>query len=137
MAGTGKTTVVIQILRKLVQAEPDCKILMTASTHNGETARDLPCRGSYFTVSAVDNVLERFIEENKTHKLLREDQILRVATDVSKVNKDLRSYTIDARVGGDLNENRKLQKQAQDRVAAANLIFTTCAGKLRLVVSLI
>ncbi|KAJ7639972.1 putative restrictase [Mycena polygramma] len=84
---------------------------MTASTHN-----------------AVDNVLERFAEMNKTEKILEEQQILRVATDVSKVNKALQSFTIDARVGGDMNENNKLFKKAQERLKAAVVVFTTCAG---------
>ncbi|KAK0477884.1 RNA-directed RNA polymerase [Armillaria novae-zelandiae] len=111
--GTGKTTVVVQILRKILQSsqEPP-KILMTASTHN-----------------AVDNVLERFVKENNEGHYLRDEQILRVATDVSKVNKDLQGFTIDARVGGDMNENNRLFKQAQKRLNDANLVFTTCAGK--------
>lgn len=77
---------------------------------------------------AVDNVLERFIELNKEHRLLPDDLILRVATDHSKVNKALQSYTIDARVGGDLHENSRLNRQAQQRVNAARLVFTTCTG---------
>lgn len=81
-------------------------------------------------VIAVDNVLERFVKMNETHTLLQEDQILRVATDISKVNKDLHQYTIDARVGGDMNENNRLFKQAQQRVKAALIVFTTCAGRL-------
>ncbi|KAJ6607939.1 RNA-directed RNA polymerase [Mycena sp. CBHHK59/15] len=89
----------------------ETKILMTASTHN-----------------AVDNVLERFLDLNKTHNILREDQILRVATDISKVNKKLQNFTIDARVGGDMNENNKLYKKAQERLKAAIIVFTTCAG---------
>ncbi|KAF8631095.1 hypothetical protein AX17_005140 [Amanita inopinata Kibby_2008] len=109
--GTGKTTVVIQILRRFLSIVTRSKILMTASTHN-----------------AVDNVLERFIEINRTERLLREEQILRVSTDQSKVNKALRDYTIDARVGGDLNENNRLLKKAQERVEAAVIVFTTCAG---------
>ncbi|KAF8555926.1 RdRP-domain-containing protein [Imleria badia] len=109
--GTGKTTVVVQILRYLLRKSPDCKILMTASTHN-----------------AVDNVLERFLELNRENRLLSDDLILRVATDHSKVNKALQSYTIDARVGGDLHENNRLHRQAQQRVNAARLVFTTCAG---------
>ncbi|KAF9494277.1 RdRP-domain-containing protein [Pleurotus eryngii] len=112
--GTGKTTVVIRILEKLLQnANNEAKILMTASTHNGKS---------------VDNVLERFVVLNKKAHLLTEDQILRVATDQSKVNKSLQHYTIDARVGGDLNENNKLAKQALARVKSAVIIFTTCAG---------
>lgn len=36
-AGTGKTTVVIRILEKLLHnANDEAKILMTASTHNGK-----------------------------------------------------------------------------------------------------
>ncbi|KAJ7811000.1 RNA-directed RNA polymerase [Mycena olivaceomarginata] len=97
--GTGKTTVV------------KTKILMTASTHN-----------------AVDNVLERFIEMNKEAKILEESQILRVATDVGKVNPALRSFTIDDRVGGDMNENNKLFKKAQERLKAAVLVFSTYSG---------
>ncbi|KAK2464629.1 hypothetical protein APHAL10511_003322 [Amanita phalloides] len=111
--GTGKTTVVIQILRRFLATATHSKILMTASTHN-----------------AVDNVLERFIKINREERLLpnEEEQLLRVATDQSKVNKALRNYTIDARVGGDLNENNKLLKKAKQRVENAVIIFTTCAG---------
>lgn len=109
--GTGKTTVVVQILRYLLRKFGECKILMTASTHN-----------------AVDNVLERFLKINQQDNLLPDEVILRVATDHSKVNKALQSYTVDARVGGDVHENNKLQKQAQQRVNAARIVFTTCAG---------
>ena len=82
----------------------------------------------FWLVLAVDNVLERFIKINADEGLLPEEQILRVATDVSKVNQSLQNYTINARVGGDMNENNKLFKQAQDRVEKAKLVFTTCAG---------
>ncbi|KAJ8087712.1 hypothetical protein PM082_006548 [Marasmius tenuissimus] len=110
--GTGKTTVIVQILRGLIATkDEDARILMTASTHN-----------------AVDNVLERFVEVNRRHQILREEQILRVATDISKVNKDLQSFTIDARVGGDMNENNRLYKKAKERLDAAVVVFTTCAG---------
>ncbi|KAL4068636.1 RNA dependent RNA polymerase-domain-containing protein [Scleroderma yunnanense] len=109
--GTGKTTVVVQILCFLLVKFPECKILMTASTHN-----------------AVDNVLERFLKVNKERRLLLDEVILRVATDHSKVQKALQSYTVDARVGGDINENNRLQKQAQKRVNDARIVFTTCAG---------
>ncbi|KAG7097929.1 hypothetical protein E1B28_005240 [Marasmius oreades] len=110
--GTGKTTVIVQILRGLVKTKDEtARILMTASTHN-----------------AVDNVLERFVEMNKRFEILGEEQILRVATDISKVNKDLQSFTIDARVGGDMNENNKLYKKAKERLDAAVVVFTTCAG---------
>ena len=81
---------------------------------------------------AVDNVLERFIAENDKADLLKEEQILRVATDQTKVNQSLQHYTINARVGGDMNENNRLVKQAQDRVKKAILVFTTCAGAILL-----
>ncbi|KAF8056611.1 RNA-directed RNA polymerase [Lyophyllum atratum] len=112
--GTGKTTVVVDILRDIIKKSSGGdlpKILMTASTHN-----------------AVDNVLERFVAINGKEELLPEQQILRVATDQSKVNEDLKHYTVDARVGGDTNENNRLAKKAQERVKAAVLVFTTCAG---------
>ncbi|KAH9477349.1 Regulator of nonsense transcripts 1-like protein [Psilocybe cubensis] len=83
-------------------------------------------------VIAVDNVLERFIAINDSEHLLNEEQILRVATDQSKVNPSLHHYTVNDRVGGDMNENSKLFKQAQNRVenAARNnfWIHLTCAG---------
>ncbi|PPQ66641.1 hypothetical protein CVT24_006933 [Panaeolus cyanescens] len=112
--GTGKTTVMVQILCDIIKsygAEHLPKIIMTASTHN-----------------AVDNVLERFIRVNELENLLAEEQILRVATDQSKVNVNLQHYTINARVGGDMMENNRLLKQAQNRVEKAKLVFTTCAG---------
>lgn len=79
----------------------------------------------------MDNVLERFVAVNATEHLIPEEQILRVATDQSKVNENLKNYTVDARVGGDTNENNKLAKKAQQRVKAAVLVFTTCAGMER------
>jgi hypothetical protein len=86
----------------------------------------------FLLLLAVDNVLERFIKINTDAGLLPEEQILRVATDVTKVNQSLQNYTINARVGGDMNENNKLFKQAQDRVDKARLVFTTCAGMMNL-----
>lgn len=76
----------------------------------------------------MDNVLERFIRLNQQAHFVREEEILRVATDQSRVNKDLHGYTIDERVGGDVNESNRLLKKAQQRVEAARIIFTTCAG---------
>lgn len=78
----------------------------------------------------MDNVLKRFIAENDSINLLKEEQILRVATDQTRVDKSLQHYTINARVGGDMNENNRLVKQAQDRVNKATLVFTTCAGTI-------
>ena len=39
--GTGKTTVVVQIIRRILQQSPgEIKVLMTASTHNGQGDSD-------------------------------------------------------------------------------------------------
>ena len=89
---------------------------------------DMLIRMVLISVIAVDNVLKRLVELNEKEKLLGEDKMLRVATDHSKVDKSLQHFTIDARVGGDMNENNRLFKQAQGRVDAASIIFTTCAG---------
>ena len=126
-AGTGKTTVVVKILQRLFKAlGDDEKILMTASTHNGMCLQcSLRLTLRYL---AVDNVLERFIRLNAEEDLVPNDKILRVATDSSKVNKSLQDYTIDARVGGDMSENNRFVKQAQQRVKSAKIVFTTCAG---------
>ena len=121
---------VIQILRVLLRSLPEgWKILMTASTHNGEHKDMWLVVASYsFFFAAVDNVLERFVALNKQENLLQEEKILRVSTDHSKVNKALQAYTVDARVGGDMNENNALVRKAQARVKAAVIVFTTCAG---------
>lgn len=79
-------------------------------------------------MTAVDNILERFVEMNNAEKLIRDDTILRVATDRGKVNKKLQSYTVDARVGGDLTQDVRLLSKAQKRVKEARIVFTTCAG---------
>ncbi|KAH7343653.1 RNA dependent RNA polymerase-domain-containing protein [Rhizoctonia solani] len=110
--GTGKTTVVVTMLRLLLRSMPaGSRILMTASTHN-----------------AVDNVLGRFIKENEQHGLIAKDQLLRVATDINKVHPSLRGYTMDAAIGGSMVDNRKLIKKAEKRVRDSTIVFTTCAG---------
>ena len=65
---------------------------------------------------------------NAEEEVVPNDKILRVATDSLKVNEALRDYTIDARVGGDVNENKRLVKEAEDRVKSARIVFTSCAG---------
>jgi uncharacterized protein (DUF1697 family) len=104
---------------------------MTASTHNGKAFPWFFKSPFLFYLQpiAVDNVLERFVKINEEDQLLREEQILRVATDQSKVNQDLQHFTIDARIGGDMNQNSRLVKQAQERVERSVLVFTTCAGE--------
>ncbi|THH29680.1 hypothetical protein EUX98_g4493 [Antrodiella citrinella] len=113
--GTGKTTVVVKILLRFLRqnADPDARILMTASTHN-----------------AVDNVLERFVAEiaRTDPPLLNEEQILRAATDGTRVNKALQKYTIDARLGGSISDNPRLVQKAEKRVKQARIVFTTCTG---------
>ncbi|KAI1783489.1 putative restrictase [Ganoderma leucocontextum] len=84
---------------------------MTASTHN-----------------AVDNVLERFVAYNASHPLLNEDQIIRSATESSKVNKNLQKFTVDSRLGGSITDNPRLVQKAVKRVKEARIVFTTCAG---------
>ncbi|KAI0343647.1 RdRP-domain-containing protein [Trametopsis cervina] len=109
--GTGKTTVVVQILLRFLRQDPEARLLMTASTHN-----------------AVDNVLERFVAENERDRLLPDDQILRAATESSRVNKALQRFTVDARLGGSLNDDPRLIQKAEKRVKEARIVFTTCTG---------
>lgn len=80
------------------------------------------------SVLAVDNVLERFVVENAKVSLLQDEQILRAATEASRVNKALQKYTVNARLGGNLNENPRLVQKAQKRVTDARIVFTTCTG---------
>ncbi|OBZ65910.1 ATP-dependent helicase upf1 [Grifola frondosa] len=110
-SGTGKTTVVVQILLRFLREDSESKILMSASTHN-----------------AVDNVLERFLQENDSIHLLTHEQILRVATESSKVHKQLQKFTVDSRLGGSLNDNPRLIQKAEKRVKEARIVFTTCTG---------
>ncbi|EJD42902.1 RNA-directed RNA polymerase [Auricularia subglabra TFB-10046 SS5] len=109
--GTGKTTVVLSILELFLRQMPDCKILMAASTHN-----------------AVDNVLERFATIAAQRQLLDLDHVLRISTDVSKVNRSLLRFTIDAMLGGSPTDDPRLVKRAQTRVESARIVFTTCSG---------
>ena len=66
--------------------------------------------------------------QNSKVSLLKNDEILRAATEVSRVNKALQKYTMDARVGGNLNEDPRLVQKAQKRVKDARIVFTTCTG---------
>ena len=76
----------------------------------------------------MDNVLERFVAYNTAHPLLNEDQIIRSATESSKVNKNLQKFTIDSRLGGSITDNPRLVQKAVKRVKEARIVFTTCAG---------
>ncbi|KAK0493789.1 AAA domain-containing protein [Armillaria luteobubalina] len=107
--------VVVQILPKILQSSQELpKILMTALTHNGAyVSSNIEDIRSRRTPKAVYKVLERFLKEINEGHYLCDEQILRIATDVSKVNKDLQSFTIGMRAGGNMNENDRLFKQAQ------------------------
>ena len=76
----------------------------------------------------MDNVLERFVDANARENLLPDDKILRAATESSRVNKALQKYTVDARLGGSLNDDPRLISKAEKRVKAARIVFTTCTG---------
>ena len=63
--GTGKTYTVVRILKRLLECFPEYRFLITAPTHN-----------------AVDNMMQRFIQEDGARLLGQEP--LRVSTDVSR-----------------------------------------------------
>ena len=53
---------------------------------------------------------------------------VRVARDQSKVDQDMQKFPVEAsRIGGDMNQNSRLVKQAQERVERSALAFTACA----------
>ncbi|KIX05706.1 uncharacterized protein Z518_03678 [Rhinocladiella mackenziei CBS 650.93] len=108
--GTGKTSTIIALLRKLLKYDTKERVLVSAPTHN-----------------AVDNVLRQY-----TQKALTSDstlpQPLRVSTELSKVADDLKSYTCDAMFGKDLNQFPAAKRKAIQRVSESRLVFTTCVG---------
>lgn len=77
---------------------------------------------------AVDNVLERFAKKNSKAGWLSDEQLVRAATDSSKVGDAVKKYTVDALIGGSPTDDPKLIKKAEKRIKAAKIIFTTCAG---------
>ncbi|KAJ3824830.1 RNA dependent RNA polymerase-domain-containing protein [Lentinula raphanica] len=110
--GTGKTTVVVQVLRDLIQNLAEgSKILMTASTHN-----------------AVDNVLERFVRLNDSINIVPTDKIIRFATDSFRVGKSVKSFTVESRVGGEIVRDSRRREKAERLIRESTIIFTTCAS---------
>jgi len=110
--GTGKTTVVVQILASLTKSLSEgSRILMTASTNN-----------------AVDNVLERFNRLNEEAKILPAERIIRFATDRSRVSKPLQGFTLESRVGGEIVRDTNRRQRAEELLKSATLVFTTCAS---------
>lgn len=106
--GTGKTTVVVKILAYLLDALPDTRVLLTASTNN-----------------AVDNVLERFLKLN----IIDEKYVVRAATDWSKVIPTLRHLTVTTAYCQDLlADEREAAKQKLKTMKTARVVFATCAG---------
>ena len=77
----------------------------------------------------MDNVLERFLRINEEEQIIAPEQILRVATDSFKVNQALRNYTVESRVGGEINRDSRRREKAEKLVNKAQIVFTTCAGK--------
>lgn len=108
--GTGKTHTIVVLLQELLQDLGERRILVTAPTHN-----------------AVDNVLRKFLNESSQGKDTFVEPI-RVTTEVRKVAEDLRSYTCDAMIGKEVNENFAARRKAQARLKKSRLIFTTCIG---------
>ncbi|OQV00754.1 AAA domain-containing protein [Cladophialophora immunda] len=108
--GTGKTTTIIALLQTLLKEDKAERILVTAPTHN-----------------AVDNVLRQYVK-----KALNIDPSLprpvRVSTEVTKVSDDMKTYTIDAMLGKDLNMNPATKRKAVERISGAKLVFTTCVS---------
>ncbi|KAH0843662.1 RNA-directed RNA polymerase [Fonsecaea pedrosoi] len=108
--GTGKTSTIIALLRRLLKEQEAERVLVTAPTHN-----------------AVDNVLRQYVK-----KALDIDPSLprpvRVSTEVMKVSDDLKTYTVDAMIGKDLNKYQAAKRKAIQTVSAARLVFTTCVG---------
>ncbi|KAI2642309.1 RNA dependent RNA polymerase-domain-containing protein [Xylaria nigripes] len=105
--GTGKTQTIVAAIIALEKALYQERILVTAPTHN-----------------AVDNVMRRYLAVAKHEK----QSVLRISTEVRKVAADLRPYTLDAMAGMELYSHPRNLKDAQRRVKACRLVFTTCIG---------
>lgn len=73
-------------------------------------------------------MLERFVRRNSELHLLTDDHILRAATESSRVHESLQKYTVDARLGGSISDDRRLIQKAEKRVKQARIVFTTCTG---------
>lgn len=60
--------------------------------------------------------------------LLPVDQVIRFATDRSKVNKGLQNFTVESRVGGEIIRDSKRRDKAEKLLKQAAIVFTTCAS---------
>jgi superfamily I DNA and/or RNA helicase len=96
-------------LKRLLADYTEHRFLVSAPTHN-----------------AVDNLMQRFIQEDGAKAASQAP--LRVSTDVGKVASALKPFTCDALVGKDLSAGFAGRGEAQKRVKASRIIFTTCTG---------
>lgn len=110
--GTGKTTVIVEIILQFLLHRSDLRILVSASTHN-----------------AVDNVLSRFVEKRKCRFNDGESSdVIRIASDTGKVSKEMAKWTLDAFIGADIYKNSKAMREAENRLANASVVFSTCSA---------
>ncbi|OAP58356.1 hypothetical protein AYL99_07446 [Fonsecaea erecta] len=108
--GTGKTSTIIALLRKLLKEDKTGRVLVAAPTHN-----------------AVDNVLRQYVKKALDFDLDLPRPI-RVSTEVTKVSDDLKAYTIDAMFGKDMNMHLSAKRKAIAMISEARLVFTTCVS---------
>ena len=107
--GTGKTTTIVRIIDQWRRfAEENEKILVSASTNN-----------------AVDNVLEKYLSEQRG---VETGDIIRVCPDSTSLSKTGKRFWVGAFVEGDFNKPSAAMKEAQKKVQEAKIIFATCTG---------
>ncbi|KAG4068831.1 hypothetical protein HA402_004979 [Bradysia odoriphaga] len=110
--GTGKTTVIVEIILQFLLHRNDLRILVSASTHN-----------------AVDNVLSRFVQQRKARfNDPDSSDVIRIASDTGKVSKQMAKWTLDAFVGANIYKNSKAMREAENRLANAAIVFSTCSA---------
>ena len=107
--GTGKTTTIVRIIDQWRRsAEENETILVSASTNN-----------------AVDNVLEKYLSEQRGAEAV---DVIRVCPDSASLSKTAKRFWVGAFVEGDINKPSAAMKEAQKKVQEAKIIFTTCTG---------
>lgn len=110
--GSGKTTVIVEILLQFLLHRKDLRILVSASTHN-----------------AVDNVLSRFLSERKSRFEDGESSdVIRIASDMVKVSEKMKKWTLDAFVGANIYKSNKAMKAAESRLDNSSIVFSTCSA---------
>jgi ATP-dependent RNA/DNA helicase IGHMBP2 len=128
--GCGKTVTLVEIIRAIVQAEPEAKILVCAPSN-----------------AAVDNIAEKFIDTSKSIDVVRMGHPSRLsetiesvslsskvdASDEAQLCSDIKAELKAARISVEKKRLRKelkiRQNQAIDRVMGkARVIFSTLVG---------